>query len=107
MRIDSKKIYEELTTALGHSSPAYRTVAMWAKHFREGREDVNDEPRSGRLVSELTDGNIELVRQIINSDPHPTYDDIIAETSLFHGTIERIIYDCLKMKKFTSRWAFH
>ena len=27
--------------------------------------------------------------------------------SLSHGTIERIIHDCLKMKKVTSRWVSH
>jgi transposase len=107
LRIDAKTIHEELTTALGPGAPSYRTVARWAQRFREGREDVNDDPRSGRPVSELTDENIELVRQVINNDPHSTYDEIIAETSLSYGTIERIIHDCLKMKKVTSRWVPH
>ena len=84
-------IYEELATALGPDAPAYRTVTKWAERFREGREDVNDDPRSGRPVSELTDENIELVRQVITNDPHSTYGDIIGETFLSHGTIERII----------------
>ena len=42
--IDSKTIHEELTTALGPNASSYSTVARWAKRFREGREDVNDEP---------------------------------------------------------------
>src|ERR1700678_2683907 len=100
--IDPKTTHEELATALGPNAPSYSTVARWAKRFREGREDVNDEPRSGRPVSVLTGENIELVRQVIIDDPHATYDDIIAETFLSHGTIERIIHTCLKMKKVTS-----
>ena len=51
--------------------------------------------------------NIELVRQIINNDPHSAYDEMIAKTSLPHGTIQRIIHDSLKMKKMTSRWVAH
>ena len=105
--INPKTIHEELATALGPKAPSYPTVVMWARRFREGREDVNDDPRFGRPVSELTDENIELVREVINNDPHSTYDDIIAETFLSHGTIERIIHDCLKMKKITSRWVPH
>ncbi|CAF1572948.1 unnamed protein product, partial [Didymodactylos carnosus] len=106
--IAPKTIHEELATALGPDAPAYRTVAEWAEWgFREGREDVNDDPRSGRPVSELTDENIELVRQVISNDPHSTYDDIIAETFLSHGTIERIIHDHLKMRKVTSRLVPH
>ena len=102
--IDRKTIHEKLTTALGRNAPSYSTVARWAKRFREGREDVNDDPRSGRPISELTDTNIELVRQVINNDPHSTYDDIIAETFLSHGTTERIIHDDLKMRKATPLW---
>ncbi|CAF3389983.1 unnamed protein product [Rotaria sp. Silwood2] len=81
LEIDPKTIHEELVTALGPSAPSYTTFTRWAKRVREGREDVNDDPRSGRPVSELTDENIELVRQVINNDPHSTYDEIIAETS--------------------------
>ena len=46
-------IHEELATALGPDAPAYRTVAKWTEHFREGREDVNDDLRSGCPVSKL------------------------------------------------------
>ena len=100
-------IHEELATTSGPDASAYRTVAKWVELFREGREDVNDDLRSGRPVFELTDENIELVRQVITNDPHSTYDDIIAETFLSHGTIERIIHGHLKLRKVTSRWVSH
>ena len=77
------------------------------KRFREGREDVSDDPRSGRPISVLTVENIECVRQVIEDDPHSTYEDIIAKTDLSRGTIERIIHDHLKMKKVVSRWVAH
>jgi transposase len=67
---------------LESDAPSYRTVRRWAQRFREGREDVTDDPRSGRPISLLTDENIERVRQVIEDDRHSTYDDIIAETSL-------------------------
>ena len=83
MGIDAKTIYEGVTTALGPKAPSYRTVVRWASRSHEGREDVNDDGQSARLVTKLTDESIELVRQIINNDsPHFTYDKIIAETSL-------------------------
>ncbi|CAF3737820.1 unnamed protein product [Rotaria sp. Silwood1] len=77
------------------------------KRFREEREDVSDDRRSGRPISVLTDENVERVRQVIKDDPHSTYDDITVETDLSRGTIERIIHDCLKMRKVTSRWVVH
>ena len=63
------------------------------KHFCARTEDTSDGPRSGRLLSQLTDENIEPVRQIINNDSHSTYDEIVAESSFSHGAIQSIIYD--------------
>ncbi|CAF1433346.1 unnamed protein product, partial [Rotaria sp. Silwood1] len=105
--IDSKTIFDELTEALGPDAPSYPTVRRWAKRFREGRDLVTDDPRSGRPISVLTDENVERVRQVIEDDPHSTYDDIMGETDLSRGTIERIIHDRLKMRKVTSRWVAH
>ncbi len=53
--INAKPICEELTEALGPNVSSYARVKRWAKRFREGREDVNDDLRSGRPVSVLTD----------------------------------------------------
>jgi transposase len=103
--MNTTAIHEEFTTTLGPLAPSYRTVARWEKRFREGREDLNDDQRSESPVSETTDENIELVRQVIDNDPHSTYDEIIGETSLSYGTLERIIHDHLKLKKLTSRWV--
>ena len=67
---------------LGPSAPLYTTITRWAKHFRQGREDINDHPLSASPLSQFTGENIKLVRQVISNDPHSTYDEIIAEASL-------------------------
>ena len=41
--INPKTIREELTDALGSDAPSYATVKRWAKRFREGRDDVDDD----------------------------------------------------------------
>ena len=107
LEIDPKTIHEELVTALRPSTPSYTIVTRWEKRFREGKEDVNDNPQSASPVSECTGENVELVRQVISNDSHSTYDEIIPDVSLSHGTIERIIHGYLKMKKVTSRWVSH
>ncbi|CAF2834620.1 unnamed protein product [Rotaria sp. Silwood2] len=80
--INPKTIFEELTEALGPDAPSYSMVKNWAKRFRERREDVIDDPRFGRPISVLTVENIEYVRQVIEDDPHSTYEDIIVKTDL-------------------------
>ncbi|CAF1330070.1 unnamed protein product [Rotaria sordida] len=96
--IDAKTIYEELTQALGSDTPSDRTVRRCTQRFRQEREYVNNDYRSDRPVSVLTDENIERVWQVIEDDLHSTYDDIIAEITLSHDTIGRIIHDCLKTR---------
>ena len=53
-----------------------------------GKVFSNNDSRSASPVSEFTGENIELVQQVISNYPHSAYDEIIAETSLSHGTIE-------------------
>ena len=103
-----KTIHEEPVTDLGSSAPSYTTVTRWTKRFRQGRKDVIDHPRSASLVSQFTDENTQLLRQVISNDPHSTYDEMRERIlSLSHDIIEQIIHDCFKMKKVTSRWVPH
>jgi histone-lysine N-methyltransferase SETMAR len=100
-------IHQDLETLHGEDAPAYSTVAKWAKRFREGRMDIEDDPRSGCPVTSTTPENIELIESLIEADPHSTYDDLEAESQLSRGIIETIILEHLKMKKLASRWVPH
>ena len=87
MGIDSKTIFDELAEELRPDAPSYSMIKRLTKSFRKGREDVSDDPPSGRPISVLTDENIECARQVIEDDPHSTY-NITAATDLSLGTIE-------------------
>ncbi len=93
-------ITNDLELAHGELAPKYRTVAKWAVLFKDGRESLEDDPRSGSP-------NIERVLQIIDDNSHSTFDDIVAQTSLGRGTVQEIVYDSLGLKKLTSRWIPH
>jgi len=38
-------------------------VFKWHKRFKEGKEDVEDDPRSGRPATSRTEENVKLVHQ--------------------------------------------
>jgi hypothetical protein len=57
--------YEKLQRAYGKHSLSRAQVFRWHKSFLEGREQVEDEPRAGRP---LTDDNVERVRSFVRSD---------------------------------------
>ncbi|CAF4010266.1 unnamed protein product [Rotaria sp. Silwood1] len=95
-------IHDELTTVFEDEDPSYRTVARWAQWFRKGREDIVDEARPGRLVTETTDEKIEKIRGVIDDDPYVTIEELQEYTGMSHGTIHKTILDHLKLKKLTA-----
>ena len=100
-------IHKELVVVWGDNAPSYSTVAMWAPRYKSGRETLEDDPRSGRPITEFTTANIERVRQLLEEDPHSTYDEMEVETSLSRWTLHEIIHVALRMRKLTSRWVPH
>ena len=49
--------------------PLSRTVVFkWNKTFKEGRENVEDDPHSGRPISSTNDQNVEVVRAVMAKD---------------------------------------
>ena len=76
LEINPKTIHEALTIALAPKALLCRTVVMWSRGCHQGRENVNDHPRSASPLSELHGENIKLVRDDINNDPYSVYDDI-------------------------------
>jgi len=72
------------------------------KRFSEDQEELEDEPRSGRPVTETTSENIEQVPLIIDDDPCVTIEEIQEQTGLSYGTTQRIITDHLQLTEITA-----
>jgi [histone H3]-lysine36 N-dimethyltransferase SETMAR len=105
LHIQPTDIHNELHTVFGDQAPLLRTVQRWSKSFREGREEVEDEERSGRPVTETIPENADWIRDLINNDPYLTVDEIEEQTGLSHGTVQRIISDHLQLRKITARYV--
>ncbi|CAF2881198.1 unnamed protein product [Rotaria sp. Silwood2] len=73
--------------------------------FREGREEVEDEARPERPITETTAENIEQVRLLIDHDPHITIAEVQEQTDLSYRTVQRIISDHLKLRKLIARYV--
>jgi hypothetical protein len=58
----------KLSEAYGRDAMEKSSVFEWHKRFEEGRENVEDDERSGHPESQRTGENVEKVRNLVHSD---------------------------------------
>ena len=73
------------------------------KWFKEGRENVEDDPRSGRLSTGKTEENVEWTRQKVHSDRRLTVRMIANELSMISERVWTIITEELEMRKICEK----
>ena len=78
-------------------------IFEWHKRFREGREDVEDDPKSGRPTTSRTNENVECVREKVHSDCRLTVRMIADELSMNSERVWRIITEDLGMRKVCAK----
>ena len=74
-------------------------VFKWHKAFKKGRENVEDDSRSGRLISSTNDQNVEVVRAVMAKDRRLNVRMIAEEMGLNKNAVHRILTEHLHMRK--------
>ena len=87
LNISLSIIHDELSSVFGDQTPSLRIVQRWSKAFREGREEIEDKARPGRLITETTAENIEQVPFLIGDALHITIAEVQVQTDLSYGTV--------------------
>ena len=75
----------------------------WHKRFREGREECDDDQRSGSPVTSRTDNNIDRVKQLMRTDRRLTVRMICEELSIGRDAVWKILTENLKMRKLRAK----
>ena len=57
-----------LTVAYVEYAMKISNVFEWHRRFKEGREDVHDDTRSGQPKTQRTDANVDRVRTLVHTD---------------------------------------
>ena len=73
------KTVELIQKAYGDAALSLTTIFEWHKWFREGRESVKDDERSGPPTTSQTDDNIAAVNKMVKEDRNMT-SRLIADT---------------------------
>ena len=74
--------FASLTEAYGDATLSRTMVFKRHEAFREDRENVEDDPRSGRPISSTNDQNVEVVRAVMVKDHRLSVMMIAEETGL-------------------------
>ena len=80
-------------------------VFKWHTAFKEGRENVEDDPPSGRPISSTNDQNVEVARAVMAKDRRLSIRMIAEETGLNKNAVHRILTEHLHMRKFVQNWC--
>ncbi|GBM47827.1 Putative uncharacterized protein FLJ37770 [Araneus ventricosus] len=76
-----------------------KCVFEWFKRFKNGKEDVKDEPRSGRPPTSTTPDNIERVRRMLADDRRLSLKMIAEELKISLNSVSNIIHEHLQKRK--------
>ena len=90
------------STAMSRAN-MYRRYA----HFRDGREGVKDDDRSGRPSTARTDENVESVHRLLTEDRRTTPQMIADRLNIGKETVRRIVTEDLGKRKICMRFVPH
>jgi len=103
LRHSVPETFQELQQAYGDSVLSRAQVFGWFKAYLEGRNSIENEPRSGRPSTSKNDENITRVRNLVRSDRRLTVRMIGEQLGLSRTTVHQILTNDLEMKKICTK----
>ena len=91
-----------LTKAYGESAMSKTRVYESYKRFQDGREDVEDDERPGRLSTSTTDENVEKVKEMVMNDRQITIREVANDVGILISSCHEIFLNVLGMKRVAS-----
>ena len=92
-----------LTVAYGEYDRKKWSVFEWHRRFKEGREDVQDDPRSGQPETQRTDANVDRVRTLVRSDRGLGVRATAEELNMNRETVRQIVQEDLGMRNIPAK----
>ena len=99
--------YELMKKVYGDDCMSHTQVYAWFTRFKNGRDDLNDDPRPGRPETSNGAELVEKVRKIIAIDANFTVRMLTEELNLSYCTIYSILTEDLGKKKVFARFVPH
>ena len=92
-----------LRTAYGGAVLSSAEVFRWHKAFKDGREGVEDEQRTGRPSTSITENNVARVKAVLDRDRRLNVRLIAEEVGLPKTDVHRIVTEDLHMRNICAK----
>ena len=103
--VKSCEILSRMQRQYGPSCVSRANFYKWVQAFKDGRESITDDLRSGRLVAVSTPETVQAVENLIKSDRRVTLDEIATKLDISHGTVNAIVREKLHSSKVSCCWV--
>lgn len=101
----TQEIFLDIQQTLGDDALPYSTVAYWVAEFKRGRLSCEDDHRSGRPSTSVTEENVKKVENLILQDRRITIKHLADILKISFGSIQSIVTDSLGFRKVSARWV--
>ena len=75
--------------------------------FKQGRESLEDDPRSGRPLSAFSEDDVTAVKHLLDEDARYTVDEISESLIINSSEVFMILKQRLGLRKICARWVPH
>jgi transposase len=99
--------YQMLQTVYGDEALCHSSVCEWFKRFKDGRGDLQDDPRNGRPSTSRNADTIANVREMAIRDPRLTLKMMSDELNINKKTIRQILHEDLRKRKTCAKFIPH
>ena len=94
-----------LRTAFGEQCLSRAHIFEWHKRFKEGRDSVDDNMRSGRPTTSKTDDHVARVQEVIQANRRLTIHELSVEVGVSYGTCQAILTQDLNMRHVAAKFV--
>ncbi|XP_062583452.1 uncharacterized protein LOC134245195 [Saccostrea cucullata] len=107
LKKSAKETFEEVHNIYGDQQPSYRTVSRRLKKFKDGRETVKDDVRSGRPKTVSNAKYLLKIKDLVEKEGRYTVKVLARIVGISIGAVHEILTIDLGYRKISARWIPH